>query len=673
MRFGSTIALSILLLVPAAVRGQEPPAAKYVGRAIRDVTIDVEGKRTTEPALVDLVETRVGKPLLMSDVRETIAHFHSLGRFEDIQVDVGDSAGGVDVHYQLEPIHSVSRVEFKGDLGVSEGSLRDWMSSRFGPTPSVGRASDVASTLVEFLHDHGYMTGSVQALPPVVEHNPNRTVLVFNVTAGPLARIRNAVIEGTPLDPKERVLALISATPGRPYDRAQIRQRLADYVTKMRRRGYYQATATDQPPITSDDGGQVDLTLTIFPGPLVKVQFDGDAVPKDKLADMVPIEREGSVDEDLLEDSSRRIEEHLRQQGYYKARVTHERLEQDGTLTVVFHIRQDHLYRVAQGGVDISGNQTVPVEEFRPFIKISAGEPFVSAKLDALAGAIKQLYQRRGFANVAVASGVNEVGEGLLNPTIVIKEGSRVLVGTTTIEGNHTLKTEDLLRLIESRAGEPFYAPTVATDREKIRVAYLNTGFTVAQVTVSPVLAADGAHADLPFKVDEGFQTVIDHILIVGNTRTDPAVIRRELQFSEGQPLGQEALIESQRRLSALGLFRRVRIAPLQHGSPTNPDVIVSVEEALRTTIGYGGGVEIDKVLTAGPEGEAQEDFEFAPRGFFEIGRRNLWGRTGPRTCTRGSASIPTPTLTIPGRSDLPSIAWWAPIGSPKRCAAAPI
>ena len=86
-------------------------------------------------------------------------------------------------------------------------------------------------------------------------------------------------------------------------------------------------------------------------------------------------------------------------------------------------------------------------------------------------------------------------------------------------------------------------------------------------------------------------------------------------------------LIESQRRLSALGLFRRVRIAPLQHGSPTNPDVIVTVEEALRTTIGYGGGAEIDRVLTAGPEGQAQEDFEFAPRGFFEIGRRNLWGK----------------------------------------------
>ena len=39
------------------------------------------------------------------------------------------------------------------------------------------------------------------------------------------------------------------------------------------------------------------------------VAFAGDPLPKDKLAELVPIEREGSVDEDLLEDSTRRITE----------------------------------------------------------------------------------------------------------------------------------------------------------------------------------------------------------------------------------------------------------------------------------------------------------------------------------------------------------------------------
>ena len=44
-------------------------------------------------------------------------------------------------------------------------------------------------------------------------------------------------------------------------------------------------------------------------------------LPKDQIDDLVPVEREGSVDEDLLEDSARRIEDYLRQQGYWKAEV----------------------------------------------------------------------------------------------------------------------------------------------------------------------------------------------------------------------------------------------------------------------------------------------------------------------------------------------------------------
>jgi outer membrane protein assembly factor BamA len=51
------------------------------------------------------------------------------------------------------------------------------------------------------------------------------------------------------------------------------------------------------------------------------------------------------------------------------------------------------------------------------------------------------------------------------------------------------------------------------------------------------------------------------------------------------------------------------------------------VEEAPATTVGYGGGLEITRRLRTGPDGAAEERLEFAPRGFFEIGRRNLGGR----------------------------------------------
>ena len=55
--------------------------------------------------------------------------------------------------------------------------------------------------------------------------------------------------------------------------------------------------------------------------------------------------------------------------------------------------------------------------------------------------------------------------------------------------------------------------------------------------------------------------------------------------------------------------------------------MLVTVEEAPATSIGYGGGVEGAQVLRAtGEEGVAEAQYEVAPRGFFDVGRNNLFG-----------------------------------------------
>jgi outer membrane protein assembly factor BamA len=86
-------------------------------------------------------------------------------------------------------------------------------------------------------------------------------------------------------------------------------------------------------------------------------------------------------------------------------------------------------------------------------------------------------------------------------------------------------------------------------------------------------------------------------------------------------------MLESQRRLATLGLFRRVRIVEVPHGLDTSHDVLIDVEEAPATSVSEGGGVEAIRRLRRGADGRAEAQFEIAPRGFFQISRRNLWGK----------------------------------------------
>ena len=168
--------------------------SQFVGRPVADVSIFIEKTPVDEPGLRDLIEVPVGQPLSMEQVRQSITHLYSLQRFQDIRVDALDATGGgVNIRFDLVPIHVVEEIEFIGTLELSRGQLRDAINDRFGRTPAIGRADEVARTLRRLYHDEGYLSANVRT-EAREEHDPDRTVLVFHVEAGPRAQVGNTTV-----------------------------------------------------------------------------------------------------------------------------------------------------------------------------------------------------------------------------------------------------------------------------------------------------------------------------------------------------------------------------------------------------------------------------------------------------------------------------------------------
>jgi outer membrane protein insertion porin family len=612
----------------------QTPAAAFVGQRVVDVQIVAEGRPVDDPMIMGLVETHIGDPLSMAKVRESITHLFGLGRYQDVQVDATPAAGGVALRYNLVPLHNVQRVDFRGtpSLGLSEDVLRDAVSGRFGASPPPGRAQEIARFLEQLYHDRGFLTAVVVANASE-RHDPDRTLLQFNVTPGSRATIGSVAIEGSPAEGREAFLKRIHASPGAGYEPLQITDELSKYVQRLRRKSRYLA-AGSYSARPSDDLRTVALTVSLVIGPTVTIVFEGDPIPREKQSELVPIAREASVDEDLIEDAIQRIRTFLNQQGHWKADATASRQEGDGALRVVFTVHRGPQYRVTDRGVEMRGNRAIPTEQFRSaLVKLQANEVFIESNLSAAVSAIAGQYQRLGYAQAKVSAAVDESTDGgslsalaRVQPVITIVEGPLTLVGEISFAGNTRIPTDQLRASVASTRDAPYFEPRVVADREAVLLEYLNRGFASANVIVTPVPNAEGTRADLRFQITEGQQTFVDHILIIGNTRTDERVIKQELLLQEGKPLGLEDLIESQRRLGALGLFRRIRVEELSHGSAAT-DVLVTVEEAAATTFSYGGGMEATKALIEGAGGQAEERIEFAPRGFFDVGRRNLGGK----------------------------------------------
>jgi outer membrane protein insertion porin family len=634
----------VLQLVSAAGFGQTPPgdATTYIGKPVVEVGLLSEGRPVDDPAAAALIETHVGDPLSMAAVRESITHLFGLGRFQDVRVDATDAPGGVRLLYDLIPLHSVQQVSFRAvdadasspaagskSLGIDEGLLRRTMTNRFGESPPVGRAPEVARTLEQLYRDHGFLRATVRPVA-LEKHDPDRTLLTFEVDPGPHAVVGAVQVEGTPAGTRDAFLKTIAVTPGSPYEPAAINAALSSYVAKLHKGGRYEAAASYRAR-PSADATAVDLTVFVQIGRAVKIAYRGDPIPREKLADLVPLAREGSVDEDLVEDSVQRIKRYLNQQGYWKADTTVDREESDGTLTIVFTVRKGAHYVVSQG-VEVDGNRSVPIEQLRPaLVKLQPNDVFVESNLSAAVSAIAAVYQRLGYAQAKVNASTNELnppapGQGLVRPVITITEGPLTLVGEVTFEGATSIPVDQLRPLVTSVPGTPYYEPRIAADRDKVTLEYRNRGFEAVNVVVVPALSQDQRLAALTFKISEGQQTIIDHILIIGNTRTDQRVIKRELLIQEGKPLGLEDVAESQRRLGALGLFRRFRIEELAHGNAGNKDILVTVEEAAARTFSYGGGAEVTRRLFTTLDGP-QERLDLGPRGFVDLGFRNIGGK----------------------------------------------
>ncbi len=641
---GPTLACATYWIVATLMLCARPSIAAditdFLGRPIADVQVQIIGEPVKDAAVLAAVETRTGEPLSMEQVRKTLDHLVGLGRFEDVRVfaeSVGGEPPGVRLRWELVPIQRIVKIDVTGNPTFPEAQVRSTLTERHGSTPSTARLDEMVATLRAFYADRGYDSPTIT--PRVVTRAPiEEAELVLTIDAGRRTTLGDIVVEGLANEPTQPVLSALRVRVGGPYDRQELARRADAYAESLRERGYYEA-AIEHSAQPLEDKSSVRLTVNVERGPLVRVVFNGDPLPADRRNTLVRIREERSVDEDLLEDASRNIAAYLRERGFREASVRYLRAEQSGELTITFTVTQGPLHRVS--GIEVAGNVGLDYADIAPLLQLKEGEPFVDARVAAVASALTELYHVKGFNEAVVKPETTALPPAVVDGTPLrpvsvrfqVTEGVASTVTSVTIEGASAIPEEQVRSNLGLVEGRPFYRPQLDADRDAVERAYRNQGFQNAAVQPRTDLSPDGREVSVAWTIREGPQTLVDHVLVKGSSDISLDLIQRQVLLQPGKPLGEDALIESQRRLSALGLFRRVRITQLPRGASSERDVLVELEEAPATTISYGGGVEVvPRLRPASGTGEATERLEVAPRGFFQVSRSNLWGKN--RTAT---------------------------------------
>jgi outer membrane protein assembly complex protein YaeT len=245
--------------------------------------------------------------------------------------------------------------------------------------------------------------------------------------------------------------------------------------------------------------------------------------------------------------------------------------------------------------------------------------------------AIEGLYRANGFLQVKVTPTVEDDYRGKIGQikvTVKIDEGQQTVVGKLTIQGNAAVPTDTIMNLISSTEGQPYSDSNVAADQSEVTNYYFNHGFPDAGFESSA--KAEAGHPDrmeLTYKITEGSQVFVDHVLVSGLQYTKGFVVNREIVVQPGDPLSQDEMLQSQQRLYDLGIFNAVEMAVQNpEGDATQKNVVFQIAEARRYTFTYGVGFEVQSGNTAGvsnPQGEAGA----SARVSFGVTKLNFRGR----------------------------------------------
>lgn len=155
------------------------------------------------------------------------------------------------------------------------------------------------------------------------------------------------------------------------------------------------------------------------------------------------------------------------------------------------------------------------------FSGIRIGDTYVPGS-EALAKAVRNLYQRRIFSDVRIYA--EDIRDSSIVIVIAVSEYPRV--GTVTVTGNDELDEEDILEEMTLEAGDIVSPFEMKRSEERIRKKYGEEGYLFSKITITQGgVNADG-RADLTVNVDEGAEVSIGEIRIEGNSELDDGEVK---------------------------------------------------------------------------------------------------------------------------------------------------
>jgi outer membrane protein insertion porin family len=659
--------LATLFLVSAATSQERSPdsTAGFEGRPV--TRIDLAVRPSEDLAQIRaLIHQEPGKPFSLEAIRSSVADLQHTGKFTQVQVSLEPQATGVAVLFILQPVYNLGLVSFPG--ATKFFSYTRLLQAANVPTRSPfvpDYVSDEEQRLLRFFASEGFFAASVSA--HTQNDEAHRLVnVIFDCGLFSRAKIGDVTVQGVPAEEAADVqktlrsfwatIAGVSLKPGTTYSHGRIEKSLEHLRAHFRKVGRL-APNIQANPSYDPETNRAQLALVVDPGPLVTIRIEGAHMWRRTEHRLIPIYQETAVDQELVNEGARNLVSYFQAKSYFDAKVNSQLEKQADRVTVVYRIDRGSRHRVSD--VRYEGNKFFTRNQLAAHVAVEKGRYFYNHGkfsqdlLNKSVASLTALYRNEGFTKVSVTPAVAD-HEPNVEVTFRIDEGPQDRVRDLRVvdRANQPVHLKIGERPLQLASGKPYSPHLLQEDRNYILAEYLNRGYPNVQFDSSVAPVEGDLHViDVVYKVDEGPQVSIGQVVLLGAEHTHPTFVRAttDPMVSEGRPLGEGRLLQSESDLYNLGIFDWASVAPA--GDPDNQNVqqvLVRLHESKRNTMDVGGGIEVVPRSGNIPVGSvtvpgippvslgnkftvSQKSF-VGPRGAIQFARHNIRGRAETAT-----------------------------------------
>ncbi len=584
-----------LSVLPACAQESSHQQSTLYGKTIQNIDFlaDLPVERSH---LAPFLSTKPGSMLTRTAIKDAIQFLYETGRFARIDVEAFPDAQGVNLRFNLVHNYYFNKFSIEGDLDLKGRSIGEWVSLPIGQRFTAGKLEESGAAVLKWLKERGFYLAQVKVRPELDERS-RQVDTVFEVNSGKLAVIRSIEITGVPSLQAKEALDEFGYKEGKKYDRS----RLASRVEKLRRHFINEGFLAAVPQISESydpESGTVAIGVGVADFGRVRVLVQGYKIDRAQLPRLLPILSGEGINRDTLEEGLNNLKDFLDNMGYPEAEVAvDDKVDDSGVRVFRYRIVPNHKFTVARIG--FKDNAAFADQELLAVVAMQPGafaqsNAYSVKRLEEDAASLTALYESRGYLEAKIIPLVEFLEDGKkLAITYLCREGRVSMVRSLSVLGNSALAAKDLAAKIKVKPGEP-YSPSLAEqDRHTLISAYNDLGYLQAQATVRTGAPDDAGSYPVEFQIEQGSQTIVDRILVLGDDRTRRSIIEKRILLKPNEPLSLAKLLQTQQSLYSLGIFDQVRVAP-QNPESAAPyqSVVVRVQESRRFTIRYGLGYQ---------------------------------------------------------------------------------